>query len=355
LDIFRKTNLVLGARYDRVRAKAMEMSRMNPNTGEIGIPTEEFIADYIAGLECFEPGGLCPGAYQDPRAWVNSSDSGTSWSASLSHKLPWSGMTPYLTMASSTITLDSANNMYAASIVRGGKLVGDASLTELGIKGTLFTGKMQWALAAFEQERTDVSAPSDPSLSAFAESTKTEGFEASLNYQPTRKWFIGASVTYLDPRYIQGAVDQTVQVNARDIGFQDIVVGDEIYPAEAFGYGGKFFYILNDPNNVYDEVPGTPKVQAALNTTYTLGKGFGVLANVQHFAESWANRIRTVEIPEATVLNVGVTWDSARIHLKGNIYNVSEELYFRSGSGGNANLLSVMPDRRYEISLKVDF
>jgi iron complex outermembrane recepter protein len=200
-----------------------------------------------------------------------------------------------------------------------------------------------------------VSAPSDPSLSAYAESTKTEGVEASLNYQPTRKWFVGASVTYLDPRYIQGSLDQTVQVNARDIGFQDVVVGDEIYPAEAFGYGGKFFYYLVDPNNVYDEVPGTPKVQAALNTTYTLGKGFGVLGNVQFFSESWANRIQTVEIPAAGVLNLGVTWDSARVHLKGNVYNVTDELYFRSGNGGNANLLSVMPDRRYEISLKVDF
>lgn len=375
LDIFRKTNLVLGARYDRVRAKAMEMSRMNPNTniqtpapvveGEDPQPplyggglvpvTPDFIEDYIAGLVCTEPTTSCPGRFQNARPWYNATDSGVSWSASLSHKLPWSGMTPYLTMASSTITLDSSNNMYAASIVQGGKLVGDASLIEAGIKGTLFAGKMQWAFAVFEQERTDVSAPSDPSLSAYAESTKTEGVEISVNYQPTRKWFIGASATYLDARYIQGAVDETVQVNARDIGFQDIVVGDEIYPAEAFGYGGKFFYYLNDPNNVYDEKPGTPKGQVAVNTTYTLGKGFGVLANVQYFTESWANRIQTVEIPEAAVLNLGVTWDSARVHLKGNIYNATEELYFRAGNGSNANLLSVMPDRRYEISLKVDF
>lgn len=365
IDFFRNTNLVLGGRFDKVRAKVTESPLFNPNAGNTELstpsgygPTPELLADYIVGRACAEPlAGTCPGAFRAPGTEVKTSDSGTSVSASLSHKLPWASMTPYATFAQATITLDSANNMYSASTVLGGKLVGDAELKEVGIKGTALGRKAQWTLAWFDQERTDVSNPSDPSVSSYATSTTTEGVEASINYQPTRKWFIGAAVTYLDARYLTGlTTGQQVDVTARDLGFQDIVLPTgEIYPAEAFGYGGRTRVLIDDPNNVYDEVPGSPKVQASLNTTYTLGMGFGLLANIQYFEKSWANRIQTVEIPEATVYNVGATWDSARVHLKANIYNLTDEIYFRATGGGNSNMLSVMADRRYEISLKVDF
>jgi iron complex outermembrane recepter protein len=355
LDIFSKTNLVVGGRYDKVEAEANESPLLNPNTGSIGVPSTTLIADYKNGLACFTPGGVCPGAYNAPGVDVKEEDSGVSWSASLSHKLPWYSMTPYVTLATSTITLDSSNNMYAAATITGGKLVGDASLTEYGIKGVALGKKMQWTIASFEQERTDVSGGADPSISAFATSTTTKGIEASLNYQITRKWFMGASVAKMDPRYSTGANNLNIAVTARELGFRDYVAPNgDIYPAEAFAFGGRTAILLTDPNNIYDKVPGSPKIQAAMNTSYNIGKGFGILGNVQYFGKSWANRIQTVEIPEATIINLGITWDSAKVHVKGNVYNAADDIYFRAGNGGNSNLMSVMPDRRYEISLKVD-
>ena len=355
IDFFTNTNLVVGGRYDDVNAKVNESPSFNPNTGAIGVPSAGLLTDYKAGKACLTPGGVCPGAYLAPKDWVETSDNGTSWSASLSHKLPWYSITPYITMASSTITLDGNNNLYAAPTVTGGKLVGDASLDEFGVKGVALGKKIQWTLASFKQERTDVSGGSDPSIAAFATSTTTEGVEASINYQATRNWFIGASVAKMDPRYSTGAVALNIGVTARELGFKDYVAPDgSFYPAEAFGFGGRTNILLNDPNNVYDKVPGSPEVQAAMNTSYNLGKGFGVLANVQYFGESWANRIQTVKIPSSTILNLGVTWDSAKIHLKGNVYNVDDDIDFRSGNGGNSMLLSAMPGRRYELSLKVD-
>ena len=356
LDIFSKTNLVLGARQDDVDAVVLETPLFNPNTGNIGTPSAALIKSYKDGLACMTPGGVCPGAYRAPGTEVKESDSGLSWSASLSHKLPWYSMTPYVTAASSTITLDGANNMYAAATVTGGKLVGDAELMEYGIKGVLLGGKAQWTLASFEQERTDVSGGSDPSISAFATSTTTTGVEASINYQATRKWFMGLAVTDLDPRYLTGANNETFDVTAKELGFKDIVAPNgDIYPAEAFGYGGRQRILMTDPNNIYDKVPGQPNFQAAFNTTYNIGKGWGVLANVQYFDESWANRIQTVTIPEATVYNAGVTWDKENVHVKANVYNLTDELYFRATNGGNSNMVSVMADRRYEISVKIDF
>jgi iron complex outermembrane recepter protein len=352
-----KTNLVLGARSDEVKATVNESPAFNPNTGNIGVPTQALLDAYAAGLACTAPGGPCPGAYLAPTADVSDSDRGQSYSASLSHELPWGRIRPYVTAARSTITLDGSNNLYARGTVLGGKIIGEAELKEVGIKGELFKGRAQWTLSGFRQDRTDVSNPSDPSLSAFATSTTTEGVEGSLNIQATRKLFVGASLTLLKPRYTTGLTPgQTIDVNARDLGFQDITLPTgEIYPAEAFGYGGRLRVLVNDPNNIYDEVPGSPEKQATLNLTYTLPKGFGLLANAQYFSESWANRLQTESLPSTTLLNVGATWDYKRVHLKGNLYNVTDELQFRATSGGNPNMLSVLPDRRYELSMKIDF
>ncbi len=303
------------------------------------------------------PGGTCPGAFLAPTADVTDKDSGNSLSASLSHELPWGKTRPYFTYAKSTITLDGANNLYARSTVVGGKLVGEADLKEVGVKGELFSGKAQWTLSAFKQNRTDVSNPSDPSVSAFATSTETKGVESSINVQPIKSLFFGGSVTWLQPKYTTGlTTGQTIDVNARDLGFRDIIgPNGEVYPAEAFGYGGRLRVLVSDPNNIYHEVPGVPTWQGAANATWTIGKGFGVLANVQYFSKSWANRLQTEEVPDSTILNLGATWDHKRVHLKLNVYNATDELTFRSGIGGNPNLLSAMPDRRYELTMKLDF
>ena len=362
LDFFTNTNLVLGGRMDEVHAEVNESPAFNPNTGTgagaTGVPSAALatlIAGYKNGTACLAPGGLCAGAFLAPAKDVIGDDDGTSWSASLSHKLPWYSMTPYVTLASSTITLDGANNMYAASTVTGGKLVGDASLEEFGIKGVALGKKMQWTLASFTQERTDVSGGADPSISAFATSTVTDGIEASFNYQITRKWFMGASIAQMDPRYTTGANALSLAVTARDLGFKDFVAPDgSIYPAEAFGYGGRTQVIFTDPENIFDKVPGSPEIQGAMNTSYNFGKGYGVLANVQYFGKSWANRMQTVQIPDSYIWNFGATWDSAKIHLKANVYNATDDIIFRAGNGGNYSLLSVLPGRRYEISLKVD-
>jgi hypothetical protein len=284
-----------------------------------------------------------------------------------------------VTKANTTLTLDTANNLYTAGTIANfntgttatnpsvsqigvnsltRKLLGNATLLELGIKGQALRGKLQWTLAAFKQERVDVSGPSDPSASAEVSSTTTKGVEASMNFAATKKLFVGLSGTWSDARYSVGANNLAVDVNARDLGFQDLKdsSGNVVLPAEALLYGGRVSVLLTDPNNVYDKVPGSPKWQAALNSTYQLPMGFGLLANAQYTSWSWGSRLQTIKIPESTTINVGATWDGKRIHYKANVYNLMDDIAFRATNGsGNRNMASVLPDRRYEASMKVDF
>jgi outer membrane receptor protein involved in Fe transport len=369
IDIFKDTNVVIGGRFDKITAESQDQQPFNQNTGTV-ISNATTIANYIAGVGCLAPGGGCPGAFIAQGTARKDSDTGASWSASLSHQLPWN-IRPYITMASTTLTLDAANNLYAVGTIYSGgqytnKILGEATLKEAGVKGSLFRNKLQWTIAGFSQERADVTSPADPSVGVEVSSTITEGVEASVNFAPTRKLFIGASATYLEARYlfglgninpITGATQgSAVDVNGRDLGFRDWVAPDgTVYPAEAFLYGGRTSVLVYDPNNVFDKVPGSPSFQAALNTTYTIGKGFGVLANAQYFSKSYTSRLQLGEIPASSTINIGATWDSARIHLKANIYNLTDELTFRATNGGNRNMVSVLPDRRYEASLKIDF
>lgn len=382
IDIFKNTNLVVGGRIDSISVKVQELQGFNNIRGSITLEPGDLLgrttngqAAYIAGAKCATPAAGCPGNYLNPGPVTKDSQSGKSWSMSLSHKLPWFGLVPYVTKASTTLTLDGANNLYTASTLAtfindpatGGpvavnqyanKAIGEAKLLEGGIKGQAFRGKVQWTLAGFKQERTDVSAPADLSSTAEVSSTLTKGVEASINFAPTKKLFMQAAATYLDAKYIVGASALAVDVNARDLGFQDILDGNGnvIYPAEAFLYGGRTAITLNDPNNIYSAVPGTPKWTGSLSSTYQITKKWGVLANAQYAGWSWGSRLQTLKIPAATTLNLGVTWDSARVHLKANVFNVTDDLQFRATNGtGNRNMASVLPDRRYEGSLKIDF
>jgi outer membrane receptor protein involved in Fe transport len=364
IDIARNTNLLLGGRYDSTHAKAEDTQLQNPSSGTVGTAvtgnvnavSAATIAAYINGTACQAQAAGCPGGITAPVS-VSGSDSGTSWSASLSHQLPWGGLRPYVTRAQSTLTLDGSNNLFSTATVTGGKLVGTATMSELGIKGAFLKGKIQWTLDAFKQTRTDVSSPTDPSVAVEVTSTTTKGWEGDFKYVATRNLFLSLSGTWMDSRYVVGASGTNIDINGRSAGFRDIVdpVSGAVYPAEAFLYGGRTALTLTDPNNIYSQVPGLPKTQAAFTATYKLNKRWGSLLSAQYFSSSWADRLQTMTIPAATVLNGGITYDIGRLHLKINAFNLANKVYMKASIAGNINLLSVSPRQRFELSAKMDF
>jgi iron complex outermembrane recepter protein len=392
LDVtfFTKTNLVVGGRRDFVDATVDTPGLFSPTTN---VPTgwnqsvaNALIPQYLAAIQglpvtatggsaasttCTAVGTGCPGAYLLP-IHAHSSDKGTSWSASISHELPWGGMRPYFTAASSTLSLDGSNNLFASGTVQGtaplttvngvqygsgGKLVGEASLRELGIKGVLFRGKAQWTLDAFRQTRNDVSSPSDPTVGVEVTSTETKGIEGDFKLVPTKELFLSLGGTYMTSKYLTGGVASNQEVSGRDLGFQDIVdpASGQVYPAEAFLYGGRTSLQITDPNNQYSDVPGLPQWQAAFNGTYQLPLGFGLIAGSQYIGDSWANRIKTVKLPAATLFDGGVSYDRGNLHLRWSVFNIADKRYFQSGTSTNANLLTVMPGRRWQLQLKAEF
>lgn len=383
ITLFRDTNLLIGARYDSSHAKARDMRTSNqtvgnlidPATGQIrlesdyGKPgvcdTPVVAANNTAGQAAARAAGCIGFLYSEPYQIAEASDSGKSWSISLSHQLPW-GLRPYFTAANSSLTLDGSNNIIQASVIQTAAtgvyngFIGEAFLREAGIKGSFFGGKLQASVAAFRQSRNDVNSPDDPSASADVNSTESEGVEFEAKWVPIRDLFLSAYISYQTQEYVTApASSTTFEVDGRQVGFQDVydpATGELLYPAEAFLYGGRSTTAVPAGTTQYQDRVGNPETQASLQGTYQIGKGFGFLLSGNYFSDVWANRQKTILLPSAYVFNMGLTYDRGKIHVKFNGFNFTDKRYFRPPSGDtNGQLVSVMPGQRWEASLKVDF
>jgi iron complex outermembrane receptor protein len=351
IDIARNTNVLLGARYDFSNARAQEKPDFIETASLPGSTGTN------VGVQCAEPNL----ATACRAVWLTADDEdeGASWSASLSHQLPWLGMRPYATLANSSLTLDAANNLLTPSVITApGGHIGEAELKEVGIKSSMFRNKVQVTVAGYEQSRTDVSAASDPTAGAEVSSTIYRGVEADIKWQPTRDLFMSVFGVWQSGEYtVAGSAN--IDITARQAGFQDVrdATGNVIYPAEAFFYGGRVNVTL--PASLADQYKdrtGTPNTQLGYTGTYQIGKGFGILANGQYFSATWSDRLKTIRAPSATIWNAGITWDQGDWHVKLNGYNIFDKRYFRARSSDTGlGVISAMPTARWEMTLKVDF
>jgi iron complex outermembrane receptor protein len=346
IDLFTKTNIITGIRYDRSNAYAQDFQPFNDQAGQSPAP----------GVTCTEPVAGCPGRYIAPGDLVRGTDSGKSYSVSISHQMPF-GFRPYATYANASLMLDGSNNIIAPNIIPRGH-IGEAELKEVGLKSSFFGGKLMWTTAGYEQTRSDITAPDDPSEAAEVTSTQTRGIETEIKWVPNRNIFISAYALWQKAEYVVDAA-ANIGLDARQLGFMDVVdpvTGEVLYPAEAFFYGGKATVALPAGASEYRERVTDPQKQFGFNSTFTLPKGFGFLIGATYFSETYADRTKAILLPDALVFNAGVTFDKGNWHIKANGYNVGDEVYWRARSGDTGpGLASAMPGTRWEITLKHDF
>lgn len=336
VDVLQNTNLLLGGRWDGSTVDSVNYQRFNQSTGTLG-----------------NAGGTIP----EDRA--NGHDSGTSWSISLSQRLPY-GVRPYMTLAHSSNVLEDINNIVSVPIVRApGGYIGGSKLKEAGIKASLFGGNLFVSSAVYQQTRADISPPSDPTGSAYRTSSLARGWETQFKWVPVSRFDISGYALFQSSKYLQNS-QEVVELNARQLGFKDVVdpaSGRVIYPAEAFLYGGRTQ--MNIPAALlaqFAKRTGDPEKQFGLNMSYSFTSGFGIHAGSNFLSSAFLDRTQTTVLPRSIVVNAGVSWDVERWHFKLNGYNLNNELYFRARStDASDNMATVLPGRRIDFSAKVDF
>jgi outer membrane receptor protein involved in Fe transport len=337
IDLFEKINLMGGARIDGSQATNTDYAAFNVNTGT----------------------SLAPGRMGTTDATARGWDTGKSWSASLSYR-GFRKVTPYFTAARSSLTLESNNNKLDNAVIAAGH-IGEGELLEAGVKASLLKNKVFVTVAAYEQTRTDVAPNSDSSiLSAEVSSTKTRGTELEIKWVPSKALSV-SFYTLVQKTVYDPVRTGTIWINASWLGFKDVVdpaTGKVIYPANAFGYGGKLnLTVPQAVADLYPEKQGIPENQFGLNSIYTLKNGLGFTMTANYFASTYSGRWMTLKLPPTRTINLGAFYGWGAWRAKLDVFNVTDDLSFRarSGADGSETLVTVNPERRYQVSLSRTF
>ena len=336
IDLFEKTNLLLGGRYDMINVRNEEFAgTFNNTTGT----------------------SANPGVYRTVGSSADDKDHGPSYSASLSYKLPLN-LRPYVTYARSAVLLEGSNNRIANNVVTGG-VVGKAELREAGLKGSFFNNRLYLSTAAFRQSRLEVTQNEDPSLlTAEVSSTISKGVDAEIRWLVMRGLNIALFGQKETTQYSPN-IGGTELIDGRFMGFQDIKdsAGNVIYPAEAFMYGGRPSIQIPDNLPQYLMKPSNPEYQVGLNISYDTPWGFGATFSANYTSDVCAARLCVVKMPAVTILNAGVhktlrSWD-----IKLDATNFTNEYAYRprqyNGSAGE--LITAMPLARYNLTARLNF
>ncbi len=183
VDLFQRTNLMLGGRFDGSRARNTDFPVLNVNAGTSADP----------GVYTAET---------TTRGW----DQGLSWNASVTQAIG-RDIRAYFTIARASIALDANNNALTSAVIRNGHL-GAAGLKEVGVKASLLEDRLFFTAAGFEQKRL-MAADEDPTIisTTYATSTATRGVELEAKWVPLPNLFASVYATYqrttFDPNVVR--------------------------------------------------------------------------------------------------------------------------------------------------------
>jgi hypothetical protein len=213
----------------------------------------------------------------------------------------------------------------------------------------------------YEQQRQDALAPSDPGASANVSDTYTRGTEIEIKYRPLPGLFLTAYALAQHGVYLIGAPSGTTfAVNGSNIGFQDVRdpnTGKIVYYANDFLYGGSTSVNVPVGDTRFADRTGDPTRQFAWSANYRFENGLGLYVGQQLMNGVWGDRMKSVYLPAAKPIDVGVTYESKtqwRYRLNG--YNVNNVRYWRANIGDtSAKTVSAMPTGTWELSVRKGF
>lgn len=335
VDLFGKTNLLVGGRADFSSARNTDFASFNVLTGTSG----------------------GPGAYTTGNLTAKASDDATSFSVSLSHEMPL-GIHPYVTLATSSATLEGNNHKMDNDVIANGH-VGQSRLREAGVKASLFDERLFITTSVYEQERTDVdNSDVRELLTADVTATRTRGWESEIKWAPYPGTLV--SLYALNQRtYLEPNAGGNIMVDARTLGFQDVLdaSGNVIYPAEAFLYGGRAFLVLPADLPEYRLKQGNPETQLGFSFHQQLPGGFGAAFSGNYFSATYSGQLKLVRLPAASVFNGSVFMERGGWRVKADVLNLFDERYFRARTGDTLGetLVQSMPGRRWQLTVNWSF
>lgn len=240
--------------------------------------------------------------------YASDSDNALTYNASLSYK--FDGLSPYVTHATSRYIELGQGGMIDQLNLGGDTWLQDSELSEAGLKGTLFKGKLFTSLAYYRQEKTAF----NPTAGTF-DSYKSKGFEVEARYAPTRSLSFTAAATWQrtdlqNPPFFLGVPPGALGLN----------------PAQT--YGGRFVAVGGLIGVKSPIQAPTPQRVFSLNGTYTSKQGWGLSLGGTYVSSFYSGYLQQVKLPEYFVTRGALFYNRGPWSLRLNANNILDERYY---------------------------
>jgi iron complex outermembrane receptor protein len=268
-----------------------------------------------------------------PVATAEDTFSGTSWNASISYKFDF-GLIPYITKAeqATIVAGQGAEIGYGQLIDDDGNSYNGAfdtsTLTEYGIKGSFLDDSLYFALASYEQERTDFSAQAIVTNAT----TLNKGTELELRWVVDDQLVVTAGYTNMkvynltawnngDGGSLFGflGIEDLTSLTDPSLVFGGNPIGLTLIPSAADGGTIEDARKQGIPENIYT---GT--------ATYDFQNGFTVNASVIRADSTYSGFSKSVTLPAYTLVNAGISYSTETWSANLSIKNLTDEKYFRA-------------------------
>lgn len=268
-------------------------------------------------------------------AAASGTDDGLSFSASLTLDV-LENVRPYVTRSEQTVlVMGNGGTLSVAGVANGA--YDAASLSELGVKASLLDGRLMLAAAHFEQTRTTFDSDTGE-----VSATRGVGEELEIQYAPARWFSIVLGGTWQKTKY-----DPLV---ARNYTITPQVAGYS--PQEALG--GSIVTRL-PAIDAYLERPGSPERIFSISPTFLFGAGWGLSGSVVSQSAFFADVMHTIELPEARVVNLSVSYNRDTFSSRLSAYNVTDERYFRANQADSAGGVMALPNPGRMVDMRFSF
>jgi len=267
------------------------------------------------------------------------------YSASLTYQTPV-GLMPYISYAKASALEVSQAGEIAPGLIADGSWLSDSDLAEAGVKFQLLRGTLVGSLAAYRQNRTQLSG-----LTPVVQGTRAKGVELEV------RWLASEHLSFT-----AAGNTQRTTVKGPDQSFQYIPAYTAGVPG-AQGYGGSYVVWT------FDTLPGRagdydytliPKSVVSLYGAYTSDThdwgSAGATLGVTHVTKTSGTVQDAVTYPAYAVVNASAYIARGPYTAELNIDNLLDKLYFTPDADTYANL-GALPGkgREWRLTLKRTF
>ena len=267
---------------------------------------------------------------------------GLSWTLSVSYRMPFD-IRPYVTFSRQATVVAGQGAEITTVNVAEGHAFDVSELREFGVKGSLRDGALYFALAVYQQQRTDFSAQNAVTNQA----SRTEGAEFELRWAASDRALLTFGYSNI----------KVVNLNTLEAGGRFSFIGAEDVPGVSPSalYGGALVGTVVRPGEAGARRAGVPEEIWSLTGTYDFGRGLALTAGVVDVDAAPAGFSKSVLLPAYTLVNVGLVLRRGNWTFSATAKNLTDERYFRANFPNLFGGVIVLPELPRHYSGRIEY